>query len=164
MFFAVRKFNSTSLLVSESFNIVYRSLLMLGCTTVPYSFRNRIVFIVILVMGMVLYWLWEAMLISYFSAANIILEFNNLEELLTKSKSKVNFKKFRFSNKVKSKYHNLFILMLDIRYFITSLFLVICFFAACSSKGIYCRRLFPLFNWSNHSKSVEKTNWAIHGW
>ena len=145
MFFAVRKFNSTSLLVSESFNIVYRSLLMLGCTTVPYSFRNRIVFIVILVMGMVLYWLWEAMLISYFSAANIILEFNNLEELLTKSKSKVNFKKLDFLIKRNQSYH-FFILMLDIRYFITSLFLVICFFAACSSKGIYCRRLFPIFN------------------
>ena len=89
-FFSVRILKSARVLMSENVNIVYRSLLMLGCDTVPDSFRSRIVFIVVLIMGMVLYWLWEAMLISYFSSANIILEFNNLEELLSKSKTKVN--------------------------------------------------------------------------
>ena len=89
-FFSVRIFKSARVLMSENVNIVFRSVLMLGCDTVPDSFRSRIVFIVVLIMGMVLYWLWEAMLISYFSSANIILEFNNLEELLTKSKTKVN--------------------------------------------------------------------------
>ena len=88
--FSVRIHKSARLIISENVNIVYRSLLMLGCDTVPDSFRSRIVLIVALFMGMMLYWLWEAMLISYFSSANIILEFNNLEELLTKSKTKVN--------------------------------------------------------------------------
>ena len=55
----------------------------------PETTRKRIVFLTALTMGMVLYWLWEAMLISYFSAAKLTLPFNNLEELLLQSDSQV---------------------------------------------------------------------------
>ena len=45
-----------------------------------------------MVAGMLIYWLWEAMLISYFSLPNIALPFNSMEELVTKSNLKVNIK------------------------------------------------------------------------
>ena len=87
--FLVKEGNSNYQLLSDCFNIVYRSLLLLGCNMAPETTRKRIVFLTALTMGMVLYWLWEAMLISYFSAAKLTLPFNNLEELLIQSDSKV---------------------------------------------------------------------------
>ena len=41
--------------------------------------------------GIILYWLWEAQLISYFSFPSKKLPFNNLAEFLEKSDNKVSF-------------------------------------------------------------------------
>ena len=89
-------------------------------------------------MGMVLYWLWEAMLISYFSLANMILEFNNLEELLLKSKSKVNYNKFRLSS--------IAIVILDLICLVTCLLHVICFLQLVLPKGYIAEDFFRYSN------------------
>ena len=75
--------------LSTCYCIVYRSLLMLGWNTTPETLRKRITFLFVLTGGMVFYWLWEAMLISYFSSPTTFLPFNSLEGFLTKSDKKV---------------------------------------------------------------------------
>ena len=54
------------------------------------SLAQEISFLSVMVAGMLIYWLWEAMLISYFSLPNIALPFNSMEELVTKSNLKAN--------------------------------------------------------------------------
>ena len=62
---------------------------MLGSNTRADSLHKRISFLTILLAGILLYWLWEAQLISYFSFPVKSLPFNNLEEFLAKSDDKV---------------------------------------------------------------------------
>jgi hypothetical protein len=62
---------------------------MLGWNKTPKTFRKRLTFLSVTVAAMLMYWLWEAMLISYFSFPHIVLPFNSMEELVTKSKFKV---------------------------------------------------------------------------
>ena len=78
--------------LSDCYCLVYKSILMLGDTTAPQKMSRRITFITVLTGSMMLYYLWEAMLISYFSTPKIDLPFNSLEELLTKSDRKVGYK------------------------------------------------------------------------
>ena len=68
---------------------MYRSLLGLRLSTAPKSQRHRIAFASLLISGMWLFWLWRAVLISYFAEPNIILPFHNFEDLLYRSDKKV---------------------------------------------------------------------------
>ena len=73
----------------ESYVILYKSILMLGANVRTDSFHKRISFLTIMFAGILLYWLWEAQLISYFSFPSKSLPFNNLAEFLEKSDNKV---------------------------------------------------------------------------
>ena len=77
--------------VGESYVIMYQSLLMLGYNTTANSLSQKISLLSIFFGGMILYWLWEAMLISYFAFPSKALPFYSLDEFLTKSDQKVFF-------------------------------------------------------------------------
>ena len=62
---------------------------MCGWTITPQLLRKRITILSVTIGGMLCYYLWEAMLISYFSTPTTSLPFNSLEGLLTKSDKKV---------------------------------------------------------------------------
>ena len=68
---------------------MYRSLLGLRLTTATKSQRNRLAFASVLISGMWLFWLWRAVLISYFAEPKTLLPFQNFEELLYRSDKKV---------------------------------------------------------------------------
>ena len=68
---------------------MYRSLLGLRLSTAPKSQRHRLAFASLLISGMWLFWLWRAVLISYFAEPKILLPFHNFEELLYRSDKKV---------------------------------------------------------------------------
>jgi hypothetical protein len=114
---------------------------------------------------MVLFWLWRAVLICYFSDPKISIPFNNLEELLTKSDKKVpvckienhlilstlspwHVKKVIIAVYVRvergSKYHSNVKLYFD--------------FLADPSKGIYTRGILSLFLRSIHTKDMDGKN------
>ena len=84
--------NGDDFSLSDCFCFMYKSLLMIGGTTAPQKISGRITFISVITGSMLFYYLWEAMLISYFSTAKTVLPFNSLEELLTKSDKKVRCK------------------------------------------------------------------------
>ena len=81
--------------LADGYLMVYKSLLMLGSNIRLDTLSKRISYLSILVGGMLLYWLWEAQLISYFSFPSKRLPFNNLEEFLTKSDKKVTLNHFK---------------------------------------------------------------------
>ena len=62
---------------------------MLGSDMRNDTLRARISCVTILVAGMLLWWLWEAMMISYFAVPSKAVPFNTIEEFLTKSDKKV---------------------------------------------------------------------------
>ena len=75
--------------IGDSFAVLFKSLLMLGVNEKIDTIRKRIVYFSIFFGGMMLFWLWEAMLISYFSFPIKSLPFNSLEEFVSKSDKKV---------------------------------------------------------------------------
>ena len=62
---------------------------MLGSSSTPRKMRKQIAFISVVIMSMLFYYLWEAMLISYFSTPFKFQPFNSLEEFLLKTDKKV---------------------------------------------------------------------------
>ena len=62
---------------------------MLGGDMRNNTLRSRLSCISILIGGMLLWWMWEAMMISYFAIPSKVFPFNTLEEFLTKSNKKV---------------------------------------------------------------------------
>ena len=75
--------------LSDCYCLVYKSLLLLGWTTTLKKTRKRITFLSVLTGSMLFYYLWEAMLISYFSTPKTFIPFDSLDGLLTKSDKKV---------------------------------------------------------------------------
>merc|ERR1719242_2272549 len=75
--------------LSDSYSIVYRSLLKMGLSNTPKNLRKRIAFFSVLFGGMVTYYLWEAMLISYFSSPKTSLPFDSLQGFLSHSDKKL---------------------------------------------------------------------------
>ena len=73
----------------DSFAILFKSMLMLGVNDNIDTIRKRIVYFSIFFGGMMLFWLWEAMLISYFSFPIKSLPFNSLKQFVSKSDKKV---------------------------------------------------------------------------
>ena len=66
---------------------IAKTLIMLGNIYLPCKNSSRIAFSVVFIGGIVLYYYWEAMLISYLAVRKIELPFRTLEEL-----DKTNFK------------------------------------------------------------------------
>ena len=66
---------------------IAKTLIMLGNTYLPTKNSSRIAFSTVFIGGIVLYYYWEAMLISYLAVRKIELPFRTLEEL-----DKTNFK------------------------------------------------------------------------
>ena len=75
--------------LGDCYSLMYRSLLMLGTNEVVGTLRKQIVFFIILITGMYIYLIWEAMLISYFTLPTRLFPFNSWEEFLTKTDTKV---------------------------------------------------------------------------
>ena len=67
-----------------------KTLIMLGNPVMPSKSSNRIAFATVLIGGIVLYYYWEAMLISYLAVRKIELPLRTLEDL-QKSNFKVDF-------------------------------------------------------------------------
>ena len=64
---------------------------MRGTNIVTDSSRKRMTSILIMVAGMIIYWLWEANLISSFAIPAKTLPYNNMEEFLKQSNHKVTY-------------------------------------------------------------------------
>ena len=62
---------------------------MQGWSQTPGSYQNRIVFVFVMIAGMLLYWHWEAMVISYLAVRKIVLPYTSFEQLLSSSSDKV---------------------------------------------------------------------------
>ena len=77
--------------ISDYYAILIRSVVMMSSNLNTVRNSRRIGYATILLAGMLLYWLWEACLISYFAAPSRNLPFSNLEEFLTNTNKKVYF-------------------------------------------------------------------------
>ena len=75
--------------MNNCYVLVYKSLLMLGVSSPPRKIRKQITFLSVTTSSMLLFFLWEAMLISYFSTPLKFQSFNSLEEFLSKTDKKV---------------------------------------------------------------------------
>ena len=80
---------------------IAKTLIMLGNIYLPCKNSSRIAFSVVFIGGIVLYYYWEAMLISYLAVRKIELPFRTLEEL-----DKTNFK-VRYFKSTNSSNHTL---------------------------------------------------------
>ena len=80
---------NSDITLTDCYVIVYKSILMLGGVDRYNTLSRRISYLTILAAGMLLYWLWEALMISYFAYPSKSLPFYTLEEFLTKSDKKV---------------------------------------------------------------------------
>ena len=81
--------DSNRFTISHCFWFVAQSFMMRGDTILPNSNSNRIAFVIALVGGIVMYYNWEADLISYLTIKRIKLPFSNLQELAENSKYRV---------------------------------------------------------------------------
>ena len=62
---------------------------MRGWDTQPTKNSGKLVFLSLLVFGLLTYYYWEAMLISYLSTRFVVLPFNNIPELISRTNSKI---------------------------------------------------------------------------
>ena len=75
--------------LSDCYCFAYKTLLMQGWSKTPDSGQNRIAFVCIMIAGMLLYWHWEAMVISYLAVKKVVLPYTSFEQLLSVSSDKV---------------------------------------------------------------------------
>ena len=60
-----------------------------GWSRTPNSVANRILFYCIMLGGSLIYWHWEAMIISYLAVRTTVLPFSSMEEMVQKTNYKV---------------------------------------------------------------------------
>ena len=82
-------------LLLEAYLTVYKSLICLDSNLKLHAASKRICYFSVVLGGMLVFWLWEAQLINYFTVTLQRLPFNDLEEFLSKSNKKVNNKIMR---------------------------------------------------------------------
>ena len=75
--------------LSDCYCFAFKALLMQGWSKTPESYQNRIAFVSVMISAMVLYWSWEAMIISYLSVNKEVIPYKSFEELLSSSSDKV---------------------------------------------------------------------------
>jgi len=68
---------------------------MQGWSKTPDAYQNRIAFVCMMVAGMLLYWHWEAMVISYLAVKKTVLPYESFEQLLSSSSDKVPLRKLQ---------------------------------------------------------------------
>ena len=90
MLFSDRDESSNEYELSDCYIFVTTSLIMQSNIVIPKANSNRIAFSAALLAGMVIFYYWEAMLISYLAVRKTQLPFSTLEELAENSKYKVN--------------------------------------------------------------------------
>lgn len=73
----------------DGYALVYKCVLMLGSNIRTDTISKKIGYLSVLIAGVLLYWLWEAQLISYFSFPMKTLPFHNLEQFLERTDKKV---------------------------------------------------------------------------
>lgn len=82
--------NTDSFSIMDNYIIVMLSLLMQTWKHIaPKSTRKRIAFITVITAGMLIFFIWDAQLISYLSTPHYHLPFHSLHELLKKTNYKV---------------------------------------------------------------------------
>ena len=62
---------------------------MMGSKVMPERYSSRIFFLTVVILGALVYWYWEAMVISYLAVRTIQLPIMTLQDLLYKSDLKV---------------------------------------------------------------------------
>ncbi len=62
-----------------------------GWSPEPSAARNRVVFLCVASAGALVYWHWEAMIISFLAVRTIVLPFHSLEDLLENTDTKAGF-------------------------------------------------------------------------
>ena len=75
----------------DCYCLAYKAILMQGWNNTPQSYQNRIAFVYVMIAGMLLYWHWEAMLISYLAVKKVVIPYKSFEQLLSSSNDKVHF-------------------------------------------------------------------------
>jgi len=73
----------------KSYIFLLSALTMRGWDTQPTKNSGKVVFLSLLVFGLLTYYHWEAMLISYLSTRFTVLPFNNIPELITNTNFKI---------------------------------------------------------------------------
>ena len=73
----------------ECYVAVFKALLGMGFSVRTDTLGKKLSYLSIVIGSMSIFWLWEAMLITYFAIPSKSLPFNNLKEFLTKSDKKV---------------------------------------------------------------------------
>ena len=73
----------------KSYIFLLSALTMRGWSTEPSKNSGKLVFLCLLVFGLLTYYYWEAMLISYLSTRFIVLPFNTIPELITNTNFKI---------------------------------------------------------------------------
>ena len=84
--------------LGDCYCFVFKTFIMLGSKVMPNSYSNRISFLTVITAGALIYWYWEAMVISYLAVRTTELPIVTLEDLVKNSNLKVNmiFKHKRF--------------------------------------------------------------------
>ena len=75
--------------LDDCYCFVFKTFLMLGNQIIPNSYSSRISFLTVIVAGALIYWYWEAMLISYLAVRTTELPIITLQDLVKKSNLKV---------------------------------------------------------------------------
>ncbi|XP_059082976.1 glutamate receptor ionotropic, kainate glr-3-like [Tigriopus californicus] len=76
--------------LQDSFKFVAGAMLIMrGWNPTPEALRNQIIFYSVLLGGTMIYWHWEAMIISYLAVRNVALPFESLEDLVENTDYKV---------------------------------------------------------------------------
>ena len=93
--------NQKCFLLSDCYVHMFKSLLMIGDDRKFNHEYIKTSFFTVMVGGMLIYWLWEAMLITYFAFPTTVLPFNNIKEFVEDTNLKVkstksNENQFRF--------------------------------------------------------------------
>lgn len=76
--------------IQSSFKFVAGAMLIMrGWNPAPEALRNQIIFYSVLLGGTLIYWHWEAMIISYLAVRNVALPVESLEDLVENTDYKV---------------------------------------------------------------------------
>ena len=76
--------------LTDSYIFVFGAFFYMKCwDPIPNSYGSRFVFLLILISGVLVFYHWEAMLISYLAVVTNKLPFRSMEELMTNGNQKV---------------------------------------------------------------------------
>ena len=77
--------------LSESYVLVAKALIMRSTSSIPESYSGRVAVFTMMVIGALIFWVWEASLISFVSVRKIDLPIKTLHDLAENSDLKVRY-------------------------------------------------------------------------